>query len=75
MIVILLKNPLNASTGLSTNGKSPMIGHASPFILRHSKDERGVSAESIVMPDPLLADVLESFVGCMKGVAPGNHTF
>jgi len=22
------------------------------------------------MPDPLLADALESFVGCMKGVAP-----
>jgi len=40
--MILLKNPMNASTRLSTNGKSPMISHAPPFVLRLSKDERKV---------------------------------
>ena len=40
--LILLKNPMNASTRLSTNGKSPMISHAPPFVLRLSKDERKV---------------------------------
>ena len=52
---ILLKNPKNASTRLSTNGKSPMISTAPPFVLRlwfdrlttlsrveGSKDERRV---------------------------------
>jgi hypothetical protein len=34
---MLLKNPRNASTGLSMNGKSPMISSALPFVL--SKDE------------------------------------
>jgi len=41
-IEILLKNPMNASTRLSMNGKSPMISHAPPFVLRLSKDERKV---------------------------------
>jgi len=41
MIVILLKNPRNASTRLSMNGKTPMISTAPPFVLRLSKDERG----------------------------------
>jgi hypothetical protein len=40
--MILLKNPMNASTRLSMNGKSPMISHAPPFVLRLSKDERKV---------------------------------
>ena len=40
--MILLKNPMNASTRLSMNGKSPMISHAPPFVLRLSKDERRV---------------------------------
>jgi len=31
---IPLKNPKNASTRLSTNGKSPMISTAPPFVLR-----------------------------------------
>ena len=39
---ILLKNPMNASTRLSMNGKSPMISTAPPFVLRLSKDERRV---------------------------------
>jgi len=33
-ISILLKNPMNASTKLSMNGKSPMISTAPPFVLR-----------------------------------------
>ena len=37
---ILLKNCKNASTRLSTNGKSPMILTTAPFVLRLSKDER-----------------------------------
>jgi len=41
MITILLKNPMNASTRLSMNGKCPMISIAPPFVLRFSKDERG----------------------------------
>ena len=40
--VILLKNPMNASTMLSMNGKSPMISTAPPFVLMLSKDERRV---------------------------------
>jgi len=40
--MILLKNPTNASTRLSMNGKSPMISTAPPFVLRFSKDERWV---------------------------------
>jgi hypothetical protein len=48
--LILLKNPMNASTMLSMNGKSPMISEAPPFVrssgsgrdLRLSKDERRV---------------------------------
>ena len=39
---ILLKNPMNASTTLSMNGKFPMISNAPPFVLRFSKDERKV---------------------------------
>jgi len=46
--LILLKNPMNASTRLSMNGKSPMISEAPPFVpssgsgraLRLSKGER-----------------------------------
>jgi hypothetical protein len=33
MIEILLKNPKNASTGLSMNGISPVISTAPPFVL------------------------------------------
>jgi hypothetical protein len=40
--MIPLKNPMNASTRLSMNGKSPMISTAPPFVLRLSKDERMV---------------------------------
>ncbi len=40
--VIPLKNPMNASTTLSMNGKFPKISHAPPFVLRLSKDERKV---------------------------------
>jgi len=40
--MILLKNPMNASTRLSMNGKSPMISNPPPFVLRLSKDERKV---------------------------------
>src|SRR3990172_8111068 len=47
--VILLKNPMNASTRLSTNGKSPMISHAPPFVLRLSKDERKVFQQNRIM--------------------------
>ena len=39
---ILLKNPKNASTRLSMNGKFPMLSTAPPFVLRLSKDERRV---------------------------------
>jgi hypothetical protein len=39
---ILLKNPMNASTMLSMNGKYPMISTVPPFVLRLSKDERRV---------------------------------
>ena len=42
MEMILLKNPKNASTLLSMNGKSPMISTAPPFVLRFSKDERRI---------------------------------
>ena len=53
MIVILLKNPMNASTKLSMNGTSPMISTAPPFVLRLSKDERRVFQQNlIVMSDP-----------------------
>jgi hypothetical protein len=40
--VLPLKNPMNASTRLSTNGKFAMISTAPPFVLRLSKDERRV---------------------------------
>jgi hypothetical protein len=50
---ILLKNPMNASTRLSMNGKSPMISTAPPFVLRLSKDERRVFQQNqIIAPDP-----------------------
>ena len=48
-MMILLKNPMNASTRLSTNGKSPMISHAPPFVLRLSKDERKVFQQNHMM--------------------------
>jgi len=51
--MILLKNPMNASTMLSMNGKSPMISEAPPFVLRLSKDERRVFQQNHQMaPDP-----------------------
>jgi hypothetical protein len=40
--VDLAKNPKNASTRLSMNGKSPKISISPPFVLRPSKDERRV---------------------------------
>ena len=40
--MILLKNPMNASTKLSMNGRSPMISIDPAFVLRLSKDERRV---------------------------------
>ena len=43
---IPLKNPRNASTKLSMNGKSPTISIAPPFVLRLSKDERRVFQEN-----------------------------
>jgi hypothetical protein len=42
VLVILLKNPMNASTGLSMNGNSSTISSAPPLVLRLSKDERRV---------------------------------
>ena len=45
--LILLKNPMNASTRLSMNGKSPMISTAPPFVLRFSKDERKVFQQNL----------------------------
>ena len=45
--MILLKNPMNASTGLSMNGKSPIISTAPPFVLRFSKDERWVFQQQL----------------------------
>jgi hypothetical protein len=44
--MVLLKNPMNASTRLSMNGKSPKISTAPPFVLRLSKDERRVFQEN-----------------------------
>jgi hypothetical protein len=38
--LILLKNPKNALTKLSMNGKSLIITTVPPFVLRLSKDER-----------------------------------
>ena len=52
--VILLKKPMNASTRLSMNGKSPKISTSPPFVLRPSKDERRVFQQNLnVMPDPV----------------------
>jgi len=45
----MLKNPLNASTKLSMNGKPPMISTAPPFVLRLSKDERRVFQQNHVI--------------------------
>jgi hypothetical protein len=50
---ILLKNPMNASTRLSMNGKSPMISEAPPFVLRLSKDERRVFQQNPFLDDCL----------------------
>ena len=44
---ILLKNPMNASTKLSMNGKPPVISTALPFVLRLSKDERRVFQQNL----------------------------
>ena len=53
MIVILLKNPMNASTRLSMNGNFRMISTAAPFVLRLSKDERKVFQQNLIlMSDP-----------------------
>jgi hypothetical protein len=49
--MILLKNPRNASTGLSMNGKSPTISTAPPFVLRLSKDERRVFQQNRTIRD------------------------
>jgi hypothetical protein len=49
MIVILLKNPMNASTMLSINRKFPMISTAPPFVLRLSKDERWVFQQNLIV--------------------------
>jgi hypothetical protein len=49
MIVILLKNPMNASTMLSINRKFPMISTALPFVLRLSKDERWVFQQNLIV--------------------------
>ena len=38
----LLKNPKNASTRLSMNGKSSSDFNSPPFVLRFSKDEKSV---------------------------------
>jgi len=48
-VMIMLKNPLNASTKLSMNGKPPMISTAPPFVLRLSKDERRVFQQNHVI--------------------------
>jgi hypothetical protein len=40
--MILLKNPMNASTGLSMNGKSPMILTAPLFVLSSRRFKRRV---------------------------------
>jgi hypothetical protein len=48
-ILILLKNPRNASTGLSMNGKTPMISTTPPFVLRLSKDERRVFQQNRIL--------------------------
>ena len=42
-----VKSPMNASTGLSMTGESPMILIAPPFGLRHSKDARRVSQQNL----------------------------
>jgi len=49
VILILLKNPKNASTRLSMNGKSPTISTAPPFVLRFSKDERRVFQQKLIL--------------------------
>ncbi len=49
LCLILLKNPTNASTRLSMNGKSPMISTAPPFVLRFSKDERRVFQQNLCL--------------------------
>jgi hypothetical protein len=67
-ISILLKNPKNASTRLSMNGKSPMISTAPPFVLtpstgsglkavalrplEGSKDERKVFQQNHISDPP-----------------------
>ena len=43
------ENPMNASTKLSMNGKSPTISTAPPFVLRLSKDERRVFQQNRVL--------------------------
>jgi len=47
---ILLKNPKNASTGLSMNANSTTISTAPPFVLRVSKDERKVFQQNQYAP-------------------------
>jgi hypothetical protein len=63
---ILLKNRRNASTGLSMNGKSPVISTALPFVpsinsgqaLRLSKDERKVFQQNHDSGTPLFQSFL-----------------
>jgi hypothetical protein len=56
--MILLKNPKNASTRLSMNGKSPKILTTPPFALRLSKDERKVFQQNHRMSFVLVSAAL-----------------
>jgi hypothetical protein len=57
-LLILLKNPKNASTRLSMNGKSPKILTTPPFVLRFSKDERKVFQQNhLFKPNPTLSNL------------------
>ena len=69
--MILLKNPMNASTRLSTNGKSPMISHAPPFVLRLSKDERKVFQQNqISRLTPAYTGLITSFPSVKPDTIP-----
>ena len=66
-VVILLKNPRNASTWLSMNGKSPMISTAPPFVLRLSKDERKVFQQNQVVRPDLFPSEIRLFIVMLCG--------
>jgi hypothetical protein len=58
-LLILLKNPKNASTRLSMNGKAPKILPTPPFVLRFSKDERRVFQQNhLFKPNPNLSNLV-----------------